>query len=392
MSTPQPATVLLGRIERERQRLHTAEDVVLKAGPSARWLEEVAGDRLRALIGDVYARLDKLEREIRCRGVNQQRLEKVPELQQATDRVTSECLALAVGALARHFQVDAGACEEADLLIRELAGHIDRRFVRPTVPGEAELLHRAADVIRRRVPDNGLWDLPIMAHEFGHVVASGLQAYDAVGDQVRRPVETFLAQFVGFERQRTTELFCDVFATFALGPSYPCALVLDRLNPAATAVAGESATHPSDAARVHACLCTLQEMQDPTWIAAPYEKVVWQLETAWRELQRDAPDDARMTDDARGALKAKLAGCLVALRENLSTVGYQWSGRVRDLVDALKNGRAAPEPADYSAPDVLNAAWMVRLDTWSDGVPLPVGLEAQARRLLMAALETQVRR
>ena len=391
MST-QSVAVILGRIEVEQQRLRTTEDVVLRTGPGAQWLEEVAGDRLRTLIENAHTRLDALKREIERSGVSQERLTKMAGLQQAIDRVTSECLTLAVGALARHFQVDAGACQEADLLIRELAGRIDRRLARPTVPGETEFLHRAADVVRRRVPDHGLWDLPIMAHEFGHVVASGLQTYDAVGDRMGRPIETFLAGFDGFRRLQVTELFCDVFATFALGPSYPCALVLHRLNPIASAFAGEIATHPGDAARVHACLWTLRKMQDDTRMARPYDWALWQLEMTWQELQRDVPDHARLTDAARAALGADLAGCWVALEDNLGTIRYQWSGWVHDLVDELEDRRRAPIPVNYSGPDVLNAAWMVRLDRWSRGVPLPVGLESQARRLLKAALEMQVRR
>lgn len=386
MSAPQPATVLLGRIEGEQQRLRHTEGVVLRAGPGAGWLEKIAGDRLRALIGNARTRLETLKRDIQRSGVTRERLTKMAELQQATDRVTSECLALALGALARHFEVDAGACDQADLLIRELAGRVDRRFARPTVPGEEEFLHRAADVVRRRVPDNGLWDLPIMAHEFGHVVASGLQTYDAVGDQVLRPVETFLAGFDGLRRQQVTELFCDVFATFALGPSYPCALVLHRLDPTARAVVDETATHPGDASRVYACLWTLRRMQGSTKIAGPYDRVLWQLDTAWQELQRDAPDHARLNDEARGALRSDLAGCWVALRDNLGTVGYQWSGRVRDLVEELEDSGAAPAPAGYSAPDVLNAAWTVRLDAWSGGALPPEDLESHVRGLLQAAL------
>ena len=127
-------------------------------------------------------------------------------------------------------------------------------------------------------------------------------------------------------------------------------------------------------------------------MARPDDWALWQLEMTWQELQRDVPDHARLTDAARAALGADLAGCWVALEDNLGTIRYQWSGWVHDLVDELEDRRRAPIPVNYSGPDVLNAAWMVRLDRWSRGVPLPVGLESQARRLLKAALEMQVRR
>jgi hypothetical protein len=224
-----------------------------------------------------------------------------------------------------------------------------------------------------------------MAHEFGHVVAGGLQGYDAEDEQVRRPVETWLEAFQGLRRQQATELFCDVFATYALGPSYPCTLVLNRLDPMAPAVADETATHPGDASRVHACLWTLRRMQRAGEVAGPYDHVIWQLSTAWQQLQRQAPESARLLDADQGALGALLAGCWVALENNLGEVRYTWSMRVRDLVSELEGRASEPARAGYSAADVLNAAWIRRLDVLGDAARV-ADLENDANRLLRAAL------
>jgi hypothetical protein len=162
---------------------------------------------------------------------------------------------------------------------------------------------------------------------------------------------------------------------------------LHRLNPMAAAVADETSTHPGDATRVHACLWTLRRMQAPSTIAGPYDRVLWQLDTAWRELQRDAPNQARLDDAALGALGPDLAGCWVALTENLGTIQYTWSSRVRDLVHELVTPAAESITATgYSAADVLNAAWMVRLEAWSGGAPLLVDFEPRADALLRAVL------
>jgi hypothetical protein len=383
VSAPSPATVVLERVQGELRRLRDTQRALLEVGPAKDRLRAMAGDRLVPLVGDVRGRLEHLERGVRAGGVTRERLMKLADLQRAVDRVTSECLALALGALARQFELDDGACDEADLFIRDLASRIDGRFARPTVPSDAEHLHRAADVIRRRVPDLGLWDLPVMAHEFGHLVASGLTAYDAIGDQVLRPVESLLDRFADSRRQQVTELFCDVFATFSLGPSYPCSLVMHRLDPTARAVAPDAASHPGDAARVEGCLRTLERMSGGS---TPLARVHWQLGTVWRELQGAAPSEALLDEAALGKIRSELSACWAVLDERLSVLRYRWSDGVRDLVDELARQAGERAPAGYSAADVLNAAWVVRLDAWADGRPVPDHLEIRARRLLHRAL------
>jgi len=387
MRSPQPATVLLGRIQLEQQRLNKVHEAVPSEGLAGALLDQLAGDRIRALLTDAQQELKKLARDVTRSGVTSPRLTTMANLQTATDRVLSEYLALALGAMARAANADLGACDEADRFIQELAGRIDRRFARPTVPGDHEHLHRAADVVRRRVPDHGLWDLPVMAHEFGHVVVSGLQAYDAVHDTIRRPVEPWLQRFTGPQRQQATELFCDVFATYALGPSYPCTLVLHRLDPTASAVAEQTSTHPGDASRVYACLWTLRKMQDGQ--KGPYSRFLGRLSAAWQALQDGAEQRARVDKQAERALISDLSACWVTLEKNLGSVRYEWSASVRDLVGVLEGGKTVPDSGDYSSADVLNAAWFVRLDAWSSGSHLRDECEQDARSLLQAAWERQ---
>jgi hypothetical protein len=382
VTAPQPASILLGRIALEQRRLERARSTLVGAGPAAVRLESMAGDRLRTLLGDMDRRWADLARAVGRGDVDAARLGRLDSLQRATDRVLSEALALSLGALAREFALDDGVCDDADLLIRELAGRIDRRFARPTVPGEQEVLHRASDVVRCRVPGHGLWDLPVMAHEFGHLVVAGLQPYDAVGDQVRRPVDAWLAQFDGPRRSRAEELFCDMFATYALGPSYVCGLVLHRLDPSAPPSPAADATHPSPAARVHACLWTLRRLQhERDTLAGPYDRVLTLLTAAWDALQ---PPSGRLTEADRGALGPDVAACWTQLEQHLGTVRYGWSGHVRALVTELERGE--PAPAGYGPADVLNAAWISRLESWPPEEPGATQLEADALKLLRRTL------
>lgn len=386
MSGVLPATVVLERIGLEKGRLANACRTLLVAGPAAARLESMGGERLRALLSSVSSDLDGLAAAVRRHGVDEPRLAKLRDLHVASDRVLSELLAMAVGALAREFAMDNGGCEEADRFIRQMAGRIDRRLARPTVPASQEYVHRAADVVRRRIPDHGLWDLPVMAHEFGHVVVTGLQPYDAIGDQLRRPAEDWLRGRVGMARRRAEELFCDMFATFATGPAYACCLVLHRMDPASPATPEIDSTHPSDAQRVHACLRTLHRMGrggPEGW----YEETVWHLERAWTALQRAAPESARLADTQLAEVNTDVAACWAILVQDLAAVRLPSATHVDDLVDELKTG--VPADPGFSAVDVLNAAWVERLEAWSAGGPLADAVTTRAGQLLSVALAAE---
>jgi hypothetical protein len=379
---PDRRAVLQARVALERSRLAQARRVLAGQGPGAGLLSRLAGDRFTTLLAGVQQPLDDLDRLLAQGRVGAEQVVRTVELQDATDRALSECLALAVGALAREIGLDDGACEEADLLVEDLADRIDRRLARPTVPGAAEQLHLASDVLRRRVPDHGLWDLPVTVHEFGHVVAHGLAPYSAVSDAVSRPVEEFLGRYDGARRRQAGELFADVFATYCLGPSYPCTLLLHRLDPAAAAVADEHASHPGDASRAFACTWTLNRMQALS-PSRPYDRSLGQLEQAWKGLQQDAPAAARLAPGDRTALVAQLESCWRTLEGHLSALRYAWSRVVRELFEHLEDPSAGPPSGGYSRADVLNAAWLVRLAALTRGTATG-DLERRARDLLEA--------
>jgi hypothetical protein len=357
VSSPAQA-VLDERLRVERQRLEGLRRL-RTTGPAAELVADLAGDRLNATESDLRALVDRAERPLPAAQLRQ-RVTRVVEVQAAADRVGTESLALTVGALARHFGLDAGACAQADGLIAWLAGKIDRRYRRPTVPGGQELLHRGADVIRRRVPDYGVWDLPVMAHELGHVVAAGLRPWDPRADQVLKPVEDWLSRFDGAARQQAGELFSDVFATYVLGPSYPCAMIVHRLDPHAAATADPLASHPGDASRAHACLWTMRQMRGGGALHA-YDDVIAKLDAVWKDLQSGADDCAILSPAARAQLNTELAGCWAAMTSHLGALAYEWSSGVWDLVARLTE-TAGVLPEQVTPADVLNAAWLAKLE------------------------------
>jgi hypothetical protein len=375
---------VLARVELERRRLARIDEL-RTTGPAAALLETFAGDRLNTVVADLSRQLDRLEAKAGKR-VDGAILGEVVELQKAVDRAASEALDLAMGSLARLEGLDANACEEADQLVVWLADRIDRRFIRPTVPGGEEALHRATDVVYRRVPDHGLWDLPVIAHEFGHLVAAGLRSWDARGDQVLSPVESWLENFDGEARARATELFCDVFATYTMGPSYLCALVFHRLSPVAAARASPNDTHPGDPSRVFTCRWTLQRMRGTKPNLHVFDSQMVRADAAWTSMQSDAPAEARLTDAVRAELRTQLAGCWVTLTNALSALAYQPATSVQHLVRYLESA-SVERPETLSPADVLNAAWIVRLGSWYDDRHVAPGMEHRAQILLGRSLE-----
>jgi hypothetical protein len=328
----------------------------------------MGGERLRSMLAGLRTDLDRLAVQVRRSGADRDRLERLSELRRASDRALSESLALVTGALAREFGLDRGRCAEADRFIALLARRLDRRLARPTVPAEQEYLHRAADVIRRRTPDYGIWDLPVMAHEFAHVLVNGLLSYDAVDDLQRRRVAELLEGRPTEVRRQAEELFCDVFACFAVGPAYACCLVMHRLDPSAAAGNDPRRSHPSDAARVHACLRTLRRMNTNGPSAGWFGTTLWRLDRAWSAMQADADPTARLDEDQRAALDVELVEIWAVLEGALDAVRFPAGNGVDRIMDDLDAGRA-PRPG-HGAIDLLNAAWVSRMQTWSSGASI----------------------
>lgn len=318
----------------------------------------------------------------RRRGVTGTSLENLASQTRATDRVVREAFALAAGVLARNRDLDGGACAEADSLIAELADTVGDGLARPTIPGEAEFLHRAAYVIRRRLPDHGVWDLPVMAHEFGHVLADHLRLYDAANDQVLELGETVLAGWPECSPSQAEELFCDLLACYAMGPSYACTLLVHRLDPMAEAALSPVATHPPDAVRAVVALHTLTLLTRGEPDDSRYRMTCDRLRATWDELQQLASPAARLTAEREEDVRRQVAVVLDFVSHRLKPLRYDWPRAViRELTGALRDGLSPDAGHDYRIRDVLNAAWLLRLGA-SAASPLPSRVEADARALI----------
>ena len=250
-----------------------------------------------------------------------------------------------------------------------------------SVPGTEESVHRALDTIYRRVPDHGIWDLPTMAHELGHLMADGLRSWDPRDDVIVSPIEAQLARSSDIPRGQAVELFSDLFATWVLGPSFLCMQVFHRMNPWAAAMGRPDDSHPTDAVRVAAVRHLLAQMSAGQMHG--FDAQVYWAGTAWDQMQADGPAYSVLPDEAVRAVNGAVSDWRAVLSAQLASVACGWSGVVDDLVRHLRTG-AGSLPDDLTPADVLNAAWLVRLGEWFERRPAASGYEARAGIVLRA--------
>ena len=192
------------------------------------------------------------------------------------EQLRTEVFCYVAGVLLRRDGVDQGVGKAAELLLDELAeraGLANRLITSLSFTAGEESLNQMINLVRLRFPGAGVWDLPVVAHEFGHYMMRELPAVlgtgsrpiieptDGAADVVGRPIIKAvdeLALSVGDSVQHVKELFADVCATYALGPAYPlsCAALrvrhcdLDR----------ETMSHPAWRYRINAMIETLRWM------------------------------------------------------------------------------------------------------------------------------------
>src|SRR5262249_16861778 len=155
-------------------------------------------------------------------------------------------------------------------------------------------------IIRLRFPEWRIWDLPLAAHELGHVViGENLESEEKPenADQriltpfIQRQRASLVRQDPGFKQMsmkrrsgvqqaaqwaesRIHEFLADAFATYTMGPAYACSAILLRLHPLIDAKDGR----PSDAQRAHVILSMLKWMNDKAPITdPPYISIISRL-------------------------------------------------------------------------------------------------------------------
>jgi hypothetical protein len=348
-----PISLFLGQIDALDQSIADTSDLLDRVGrmqtPISDLLRRVRGRFSNDLLG-----LQKSCAEIRARarGGNaaENDLGNLAQLERKVLDTLRECLAFLEGASTRAAGIDGGICQIADAMLYQLSRSNDLGWERFTLVAVGEFISARSGIVRLRFTDTRIWNLPVAAHEFGHYV-SGLPAFSDFQDAA-----TAAKRLDSRYDAHLGELFSDLFATYVMGPCYllNCALLRFGLSNAAQ----ESNTHPSNAQRVWWMMETLAKMDDRAWPL--YKDLLTQVKGVWADAV-EAAKLGPLTDAETTRLRRWLQDLYDLLDSRLPNAKYGKWLRAQEISQSLRDNKAPQLRPDDSIPDVLNGAWLYRL-------------------------------
>jgi hypothetical protein len=270
--------------------------------------------------------------------------------------VRTEVYSYVAGTLLRRDGLDQGTGKAADLLLDELAEHAglaNRLVTSLSFTAEEETLNRMTNLVRLRFPGAGVWDLPVVAHEFGHYV---MRELPHVMDSDSRPIMELVSTLAANDSaQHIEELFADVCATYALGPAYP--LSCAGLRVPHGDLDAQCKTHPAWRYRISAMIETLR------WIAeqAGTRGIAidrW-VQPVWDALS-DGPAPAAGSADG---LKYQVHRMTGELRRHAGGLQYDMGDNAYVVAAELtKHLDEVRLPVGCTVAHVLDGVWRWRLD------------------------------
>jgi hypothetical protein len=301
------------------------------------------------------------------------------ETQRECRSLFAESLAYVQGALTRQAKLDDGICGLADALLDEICYHKDFPWRRITILAESDFYGNTAQIIRLGFPDTNIWNLPLAAHELGHYIGPLIETENHEGP-VRlssKPFQEMLNAAYGGSNSAAWsylhEQFADIFATYTLGPAYPFTCIMSRFNPAFAdpdeVEQPAPPRHPAPAQRVYLMLGTLRRLDQAADLRSPhpYTAVTDYLEEAWQDLVSEAGGRISLDAASQAALDKCLGELLPVVDRHLKLMRYDGFVRAKALASELRPAKGPPRvPAEAGIADVLNAAWVCRVDSNGD--------------------------
>lgn len=356
--------VIFGQVERLRQELIRSGagidsleiDAHLRDGVAPRF------DTALKQLKDQNSTLEKKVKDGEPLHVCWRHLRK---LQDDSTKLFDECLAVIQGAWARKHGLDEGVCALTDALLDDLAHCVSWRGF--TLLATSEFYRPTAEIIRIRYPEVSLWSLPLAAHEFGHYAGPELRHSQDGGHEYPFQARLKVADEARVGARHTKEwhhiqeYFADVFAIYTLGPAYAAALILLRMNPSDAYT--ETATHPSGAARVHGILWMLDKMDEggAARLRSPFRDVTGSLRGLWETSLEAAGQPTALSAPAVALVMQRMTELFEMLVDTTpQRLQFSWADWLR------AQGMAADLatktlPEQLTRRDVLNAAWLARL-------------------------------
>jgi hypothetical protein len=301
--------------------------------------------------------------------------------EQRAQILCSEAYALRLARVIRE-TIDQGFCVIADKLLSDLANAVAFRLPQITTIAESDQFHNLSQVIKIRYPANSIWDLPVLAHEFAH----SFGPHWKIGSHPAfHPMEDFLAKGTLGTPTIHEELFCDLFGAYTLGPAYACSCVLAHFNPTLNI---DTKTHPSHLKRAW-------------WVVRAFEKLgeivpdpdsqnrffffAARLKHFW--LSSLAADDCEdIGREEVQALSSSIDELFEVFQRHLALAAYIQPQPAWALMAALSSTDAILlSKLRFTVRDIVNAAWLMRLEYAVNHKSLPQELERDLLRLAREA-------
>lgn len=355
-----PDRLLTGQIKALERSLAQASDSLGKQGGAvnSKLLKRVHGRFENDLMG-LRDQCRSLRTRIEQGASAESGWTQLGKLQLVSSDLMKECLAFLEGALVRDAGFDGGVCALADSMLYGLSEKADMGWQRFTLVAAGEFFSTISGIVRLRFSDVDIWNLPVAAHEFGHFVSATPKFND-------------FGELASGEKRKDTryeahlrELFSDLFATYALGPGFVLNCALLRFSPASAYQ--ESNTHPSNAQRIWWMIEVLAKL-DETEGAPMYDGIAAQVRGSWTATLKAAGQPEALSDGEISRLHAWLADVYDLVNSQVPVVRYRSILRAQEIYHAFRNGQTPPVRDDYEMPDVLNAAWLYRLNAASADV------------------------
>lgn len=285
--------------------------------------------------------------------------------------VRGEALDFLGGIILREENLDEGICALADDLMRDYARMAGINWGARVIPGKHPLFKQALDLVHLRFPDWDLWNLPLMAHEFGHIIATSFPEFDTFFDQQLHG-HAAAAQFqpeddpAGNQRRARHfhEFFGDAFAVYCQGPAFACAAILLNFNPhEAQRLRGD---HPTYAERVVVIEEILKRMNLAARIdpddPGPYAWIV-EILREWMQFEPSQDPQEISQHKLRELVARTHADQIYKFLRKYFRLGNEYRAgswhRSREIGKQLLEGHA--QLASESLRDLLNIAWYCRL-------------------------------
>lgn len=297
--------------------------------------------------------------------------------------IFAECLELIGGVAIRDYDLNANIYKIADELIFSCSRQCSNPWNSITVPTLHGSREKArTNIIGHRFLDLSIWSLPYLIREYSFIL---LDDNKKLKDSFESIISNIINPSANHEdRQRFNTryqvFFSDLFATYFMGPSYPCSIIFKYANPFSRRIKD----NPNDEERVFIIINMLKKLntQQADFISPPLAPLIEMLEKNWNvtlnEIYQDgkyyteriAPqiqnDLCHLTDDIHKLFIRHLIAA-IGYPVNAKSEGWmiaqdwylEWEKQLKERREISKT-----PSFDYTSKlrDVFNAAWLCRLN------------------------------